>query len=59
MPLINIQFMIYKNFVGVNKNFPYFFNAHYVQLAETFTLYSWQRIYMLKSFDIFLVNVIF
>jgi len=26
--------MMYKNFVGVKKNFPYFFNARYVQLAE-------------------------
>jgi len=26
--------MIYKNFIDVKKNFPYFFNARYVQLTE-------------------------
>jgi len=31
---LNIQFMIYKNFVGVKKHFFYFFKARYVQLAK-------------------------
>jgi len=38
MPLINIQFMIYKNFVGVKKNFPY---------VLTHVTYNLQNFYIL------------